>query len=175
MAPGLTSRRVLAVSFAVDVLDVVSNLIVALVTGSAVVFSEMAQGLADSTGSALLVIGERRSKRPSDRDHPLGYAREAFFWGLLSAVTMLVIGAGISAWHGYRQFVDPSPVEVPALAIAVVALAVVTNSYATSLSVRKLSARTGSLRKAFHEMDRPLIKSALLRDWLPRTFATSGS
>ena len=86
MASIPTSRRVLTVSFLVDVLDVVSNLVVALLTGSAVVFAEMAQGLADSTGSALLVIGERRSRRPGDAEHPLGYAREAFFWALLSAV-----------------------------------------------------------------------------------------
>lgn len=164
MAAVLSSRRVLTVSFLVDMFDVFSNLVVAVLTGSAVVFSEMAQGLADSTGSALLVIGERRSKRPRDREHPLGYAREAFFWGLLSAVAMLVIGAGLSAWRGYRQLVDPSPIDAPLLAIAVVSLAVVTNGYAVSLSIRKLTAAHGTLRRAFHDMDRPLIKSALLRD-----------
>ena len=90
-------RRVVMVSFLVNVLDVVTNLVVALLTGSAVIFSGMAQGLADSAGSALLVIGERRAARPRDAAHPLGYSGEAFFWGLLSAVAMLVIGAGLSA------------------------------------------------------------------------------
>lgn len=164
MANTPSSRRVLAVSFVVDMFDVVSNLIVAMFTGSAVVFSEMAQGLADSTGSALLVIGERRSKRPRDSAHPLGYAREAFFWGLLSAVAMFVIGAGLSAWRGYQQLVDPSPLGTPLLAIAVVGVAVVTNGYAVSLSVRKLVAENGGLREAFRNMDQPLLKSALLRD-----------
>lgn len=159
-----SSRHVLTVSFLVDLFDVVSNLVVALLTGSAVVFSEMAQGLADSTGSALLVIGERRSKRPHDDEHPLGYGREAFFWGLLSAVAMLVIGAGLSAWRGYQQLIDPSPIETPVLAIGVVALAVVTNSYAVNLSVRKLAAENGGIRNAFRSLDQPLIKSALLRD-----------
>jgi cation diffusion facilitator family transporter len=159
-----SSRRVLAVSFLVDMFDVVSNLVVAVLTGSAVVFSEMAQGLADSTGSALLVVGERRSKLPGDSSHPLGYAREAFFWGLLSAVAMLVIGAGLSAWRGYEQLVNPSPLDTPLLAIAVVGLAVVTNGYAVSLSMRKLAAENGGLREAFRNMDQPLVKSALLRD-----------
>lgn len=164
MASSISSRRVLVVSFLVDVFDVVSNLVVALLTGSAVVFSEMAQGLADSTGSALLVIGERRSRRPRDEDHPFGYAREAFFWGLLSAVAMLGLGAGLSAWRGYQQLVYPEPLETPVLAVAVVALAVVTNSYAVSLSIRKLVAAHGSVRAAFRNMDEPLVKSALLRD-----------
>jgi cation diffusion facilitator family transporter len=164
MAAVPSSRRVLTVSFLVDVFDVASNLVVALLTGSAVVFSEMAQGLADSAGSALLVIGERRSKRPGDREHPLGYAREAFFWGLLSAVAMLVIGAGLSAWRGYQQLVDPSALDAPLLAIAVVGLAVVTNSYAVSLSMRKLIAEHGSLRQALRNVDQPLIRGALVRD-----------
>ena len=56
MAMAPSSRRVLLVSFLVNVFDVVSNLVVALLTGSAVVFAEMAKGLADTTGSALLVI-----------------------------------------------------------------------------------------------------------------------
>jgi cation diffusion facilitator family transporter len=164
MASSISSRRVLLVSFLVDVFDVVSNLVVALLTGSAVVFSEMAQGLADSAGSAFLVIGERRSGRAGDADHPFGYSREAFFWGLLSAVAMLGIGAGLSAWRGYRQLVHPEPLETPVLAIAVVALAIVTNSYAVSLSARKLRAEHGRLKAAFRIMDEPLIKSALLRD-----------
>lgn len=164
MSAPISSRRVLLVSFLVDLLDVVSNLVVALLTGSAVVFAEMAQGLADSTGSALLVIGERRSRRPPDAKHPFGYAREAFFWGLLSAVAMLMIGAGLSAWRGYQQLVYPEPLDTPVLAMAVVALAILTNSYAVSLSVRKLVGEQGSLRKAFRTMDEPLVKSALLRD-----------
>jgi len=164
MAASVSSRRVLLVSFLVDVFDVVSNLVVAWLTGSAVVFAEMAQGLADSVGSVLLVIGERRSQRPGDAEHPLGYAREAFFWGLLSAVAMLVIGAGLSAWRGYEQLARPQAMEMPLLALAVVGLAIVTNSYAVSLSVRKLMAEHGSLGGAFRELNRPLVKSALLRD-----------
>ena len=164
MSAPISSRRVLLVSFVVDLFDVVSNLVVALLTGSAVVFAEMAQGLADSTGSALLVIGERRSRRPSDAKHPFGYAREAFFWGLLSAVAMLIIGAGLSAWRGYQQLIYPEPLDTPVLAMAVVALAVLTNSYAVSLSVRKLIGEHGNLRDAFQTMDEPLVKSALLRD-----------
>ena len=164
MSDPLSSRRVLLVSFLVDLFDVLSNLLVAWLTGSAVVFSEMAQGIADSMGSALLVVGERRSRLPRDVEHPLGYAREAFFWALLSAVAMLVVGAGLSAWRGYQQLVDPTPLDAPWLALAVVGLAVLTNSYAVSLSVRKLVQEEGGLRAAFRNMAEPLVKSALFRD-----------
>ena len=48
--------------------------------------------------------------------------------------------------------------------VGVVALAIVTNSYAVSLSMRKLIGEHGSLARAFRNMDRPLVKGALLRD-----------
>ena len=164
MASPISSRRVLVVSFLVDLLDVATNLAVAVITGSAVVFAEMAQGIADSIGSGLLVVGERRAARPRDPAHPLGYAREAFFWGLLSAVAMLFFGAGLSAWRGYEQLVHPEPLTSPLLAVAVLALAVATNGYAVSLSARKLAAEGGGLRQALRNTNRPLLKGALLRD-----------
>jgi cation diffusion facilitator family transporter len=157
-------RRVVVVSLLVDLIDVATNLVVALLTGSAVVFAEMAQGIADSFGSALLVIGERRAARPRDATHPLGYQREAFFWGLLSAVSMLVVGAGLSAWRGYQQLVAPEPLANSPLALAVLALAIGTNGYAVSLSVKNLAAGDGGLRAALRNVSRPLVKSALLRD-----------
>lgn len=160
----ISARRVVLVSFLVDLLDVVSNLVVAVLTGSAVVFSEMAQGIADSIGSALLVIGERRAARPRDAQHPLGYAREAFFWGLLSAVAMLVVGAGLSAWRGMQQLLNPEPIQTPLLAVAVLVLAVATNGYAVSLSARKLAAENGGLRASFRNSNQPLVKGAFLRD-----------
>ena len=164
MSAKVSTRRVLLVSFLVNAFDVVSNLVVMLITGSAVVFAAMAQGLADSTGSALLVVGDRRARRPADAKHPFGYAREAFFWGLLSAVAMLIFGAGLSAWRAYEQFANPQVIELPRLAMGVVALAVLTNGYAVSLSFRRLAREHGSLRLAFRSMSEPLIKTALLRD-----------
>jgi len=163
MRSAISARRVVSVSFLVDVLDVATNAVVMLLTGSAVIFAEMAQGIADAFGSGLLVVGERRAKRPRDRRHPLGYAREAFFWGLLSAVAMLVVGGGLSAWRGYHQLVERVPLENSWLAIAVLSLAVATNGYAVSLSVRKLAEEDG-LREAFRDPKRPLVKSALIRD-----------
>ena len=61
MGTSISTRRVVVVSFLVDVFDVVSNLVVAVLTGSAVVFAEMAQGLADST--RLGPAGDRRTPR----------------------------------------------------------------------------------------------------------------
>jgi cation diffusion facilitator family transporter len=167
-------RRVVVVSFLVDLFDVVSNLIVALITGSAVVFAEMAQGIADSVGSGFLVIGDRRARRPRDPEHPHGFEREAFFWAALSAVAMLLIGAGLSAWRGIRQLTDPGELSNSPLAIGVLALAIVTNGYAVALSVRNLRGSEGTVRAALRSAHRPLVKSALLRDVIGTTTSIVG-
>ena len=174
MPSPISSRRVVVVSFLVDLIDVGTNLVVALLTGSAVVFAELAQGLADSAGSALLVIGERRAARVRDAAHPFGYAREAFFWALLSAVVMLVIGAGLSGWRGYEQLVRPQPLENSALALAVLVLAILTNGYAVSLSARKLASANGGMVAALRNPSRPLVKGALLRDVVGTTTSVVG-
>ena len=177
MAPSVeppSRRRVVVVSFLVDLFDVISNLIVALITGSAVVFAEMAQGIADSVGSGFLVIGDRRARRPRDPEHPHGFEREAFFWAALSAVAMLLIGAGLSAWRGIRQLTDPGELSNSPLAIGVLAIAIGTNGYAVGLSVRNLRATEGSVRTALRSAHRPLVKSALLRDVIGTTTSIVG-
>ncbi|MHC4845589.1 MAG: cation diffusion facilitator family transporter [Planctomycetota bacterium] len=174
MSPSISTRRVVTISLLVDILDVVSCLVVALVTGSAAVFAEMAQGLADVVGSLCLVLGERRARRPRDARHPFGYGREAFFWSLLSAVAMLGLGGGLSLWRGQQQLLHPEPLEAAWLAVAVLALSVVTNGYAVALSLAKLRAEEGTLRHAFSESNRPLVKSALLRDIVGTASAVLG-
>ena len=52
----LSSRRIVLLSFLVDLLDVATNLVVMLLTGSAVIFAEMAQGIADSLATLLEML-----------------------------------------------------------------------------------------------------------------------
>jgi len=167
-------RRVVAVSLIVDLLDIGSNLVVAVLTGSAVVFAEMAQGIADATGSLLLVIGERRARLPRDARYPSGHTREVFFWALLSAMVMLVVGSGLSFWRGCRQLVLLEPLQRPWLALAILVISVGTNGYAVSLSVRRLRAPGVSFRDAFRNASQPLVKTAFLQDGLGTASAVVG-
>ncbi len=157
-------RRVVTISLLVNVLDVLTNLVVVLITGSAVIFAGLAMGLADVFGSVLLVVGERRARRPRDARYPFGYAREAFFWALLSAVVMLVVGGGLSLLRGWQQVVAPQPIAWPSLALGVIVLSILTNTYAVSLAIRNLAAREGGLRAALRATAAPLVKTSLLRD-----------
>jgi cation diffusion facilitator family transporter len=169
-----SARRVVTVSLLVDLADIVTNLFVALLTGSAVVFAEMAQGTADTIGSLLLLVGERRSRLPGDARYPAGHTREVFFWALLSALVMLVLGSGLSFWRGFTQLAERAPLENPWLALGVLMLSVATNGYAASQSYRRLRAAGGKLREAFREESQPLVKTAFLQDSLGTASAATG-
>lgn len=170
----VSTLSVVRTSLLVDVVDVLTNLAVALWTGSAVVFAEMAQGAADLVGSVLLLVGHRRSGRAPDAAHPLGYGREAFFWALLSALVMLVIGVGLSVWRGLEQLQARTPLDRPLLALAIVVLSTLTNAYAASRAVRRLRSEHPSLRVAYRTTSRQLVKTALLQDALGTLSALIG-
>jgi cation diffusion facilitator family transporter len=161
-----STRRVVAVSLLVDVFDIVSNLVVALFTGSAVIFAEMAQGMADAIGSLLLVIGERRSRLPGDDDYPAGHTREVFFWALLSALVLLVVGSGLSFSRGYSQWVQREVLENPWMALGILTVSVTTNGYAARQSYLRLGGAGLGVWKAFRSESQPLVKTAFLQDTL---------
>lgn len=166
MSKKTSTKRVVTVSFMVDLLDIITNLIVAVLTGSAVIFAEMIQGLSDSLGSFLLVVGQKRSRKPRDIQHPLGHSREVFFWALLSSMVMLTLGSGLTIWRGYHQFISPQPIENKFFALSVLILSVITNGYAFHQSMKKIYIDGISFIRSFKESSNQLVKTALLRNSL---------
>jgi cation diffusion facilitator family transporter len=166
MGGDVTTRRVVVTSFVVDLLDITTNGVVMVLTGSAVIFAEFAQGGADALGSLLLVVGHRRARRPHSPRHPLGHVRESFFWSLLSALTLLLLGGGLTFWRGIGRLAEPVGVERVGLALGLLCVSILTNGYAAWQSVRRLRAGGRPLLVAFRESEHPLVNTALLQDSL---------
>src|SRR5215213_5472882 len=57
----------------------------AALTGSPALLAETLHTLADAGNEVLLWIALRRSRRPPDASHPLGYGPERYYWALLAA------------------------------------------------------------------------------------------
>ena len=55
-------------------------------TGSSAMFSEGIHSLADTGNELLLLYGLRRGATRPDREHPLGYGREVYFWSFAVAL-----------------------------------------------------------------------------------------
>ncbi|MCL5798203.1 MAG: cation diffusion facilitator family transporter [Patescibacteria group bacterium] len=174
MQTKITTKRVLFISFFVDILDVVTNIIVAVITGSAVIFAEMVQGVTDTLGSYLLIIGYRRSNKPKDPSHPFGYTREVFFWSLLSSMVMLFLGSGLSLWRGYSQTRAPEIIHGKWLALGILFFSVITNSYSLMQSVKKLHIPGTNLIHVFKVSGKQLVKTTLIKDLLGTLSALIG-
>ncbi|MER5374872.1 cation diffusion facilitator family transporter [Streptomyces sp. NPDC002553] len=71
-----------------------------LLAGSPALLSEAAHSVADSLNEVFLLAALRRSRRPADRRHPFGYGKERFFWSLLAAVGIFVMGGCFSFYQG---------------------------------------------------------------------------
>lgn len=138
MAGTVTTKRVLLTSFTVDAVDFLTNIFVAIITGSAVMLVEAMQGLADLTSVFLLILGFRRARQPPTKRHPYGFGKEQYFWAVVSAFIILMITASLSFYFGYQEFKHPTPVEALWLAYFMLLLAMCTNGYAFYISSKKL-------------------------------------
>ena len=54
--------------------------------------AEAIHSLVDTGDSLLLYVGQRRSTKPPDAQHPFGYGKELYFWTLVVALVILSVG-----------------------------------------------------------------------------------
>jgi cation diffusion facilitator family transporter len=138
------SRLVLYAALAGNLLVAVTKFVAAWITGSSAMLSEAVHSTADTSNEILLIHGERRSKRPPDDTHPLGYRREVYFWSVMVSVLLCALGAGVAVGEGGRHVMDPEPVESPMVSYAVLALAAVFESASWWFAFREFRRRMGS-------------------------------
>jgi len=172
----ISERRVLVTTFWVDLLDVVLNLCVAILTGSVVMLSEFFQGLADLTAAAFLLVGYKRSGKKADKLHPFGYGKEIYFWTLISAVVMMTFTATASFYVGLIRFLNPQEITHIGFGYGTLLITLLSNGYALSLSSRRIlkSKPLKQLPQSFLNSDVVTTKNALVLDLMGTTAASSG-
>src|SRR5688572_8211290 len=133
----VSAKRTILTSFIVDGLDIAMNVAVMIITGSVVLLAEALEGGSDMIASGLLLIGLGISKRRPNQSHPFGFGKALFSWTLLSAMVMLVFGAGLSFYFGLKRFLDPHDIERIGLAYGALCISIITNGYALSIATRR--------------------------------------
>ena len=108
-----------------------------MVTGSASILAEAAHSWADTGNEIFLLIAYRRSRRPRDHAHPLGYGREAYVWSLLAALGLFVAGAAVSVTHGVQELLHPEPATNFVVGYVVLAVSFVLEGISFLRSVRQ--------------------------------------
>jgi cation diffusion facilitator family transporter len=103
----------------------VAKCIAGLLSGSTALLAEAAHSVADTLNQVFLMTALKRSRKPADGKHPFGYGMERYFWSLLAAVGIFVLGAGFSIAEGIRAILHPEPVAAVLVAYGVLAVSFV--------------------------------------------------
>lgn len=106
---GEASRVTVLVAGAANLLLALAKLVAGWVSGSAAMLAEAAHSFADTLNQVFLMAAIRRSTKRADRDHPFGYGMERYFWSLLAAVGIFVLGAGFAAYQGLEVLLRGAP------------------------------------------------------------------
>ncbi|MCQ4211791.1 cation diffusion facilitator family transporter [Streptomyces longispororuber] len=132
------TRLTVLVALAANLLIAVAKAVGGLFAGSPALLSEAAHSVADSLNEVFLLAALRRSRKPADRRHPFGYGKERFFWSLLAAVGIFVMGGCFSFFQGFEALTQGGGEEsrtgyVAGLAVLGVALLAEGSSLARAL------------------------------------------
>ncbi|TAJ15994.1 cation diffusion facilitator family transporter [Patescibacteria group bacterium] len=97
--------------------------VAAFASGSSSMLSEAVHSVADTLNQIFLLVGLKKSLKKADSQFEYGYGNERFFWGLVSALGIFFIGAGITAYNGlsslaHPEHIDFSPILFITLAVA---------------------------------------------------------
>jgi cation diffusion facilitator family transporter len=105
------STSTVLVAGAANLLIAAAKLVAGLASGSAAMLSEAAHSFGDTMNQVFLMASLRRSRKPPDPQHPFGYGMERYFWSLLAAVGIFVLGAGFSAYQGVQALLHSGEPE----------------------------------------------------------------
>lgn len=107
-SPGKSNKdnSMLTVLIAVgaNFLIAIAKTIVALMTGSASMIAEAAHSWADTGNGTLLIVAEKKSVKPADESHPLGYGKESYVWSMIAAFGVFTAGAIVSIYTGIKEW-----------------------------------------------------------------------
>ncbi|MFE8958214.1 cation diffusion facilitator family transporter [Streptomyces iakyrus] len=145
------------VALAANLVIAVAKAIGGLAAGSPALLSEAAHSVADSLNEVFLLAALRRSRRPADRRHPFGYGKERFFWSLLAAVGIFVMGGCFSFFQGFEALTSGAEEELGGYVAGLIVLGIA------------LLAEGGSLLRALYQVRRQGGAGAGLRDPALRT------
>lgn len=139
------SGIVLYAALAANLGIAVAKFIAAAITGSSSMMSEGFHSVVDSGNQVLLLYGQHRSKKAPDHQHPFGYGRELYFWSFVVAILIFAIGAGVSAFEGYRHIVAPEELSDPLINYIVLTVSAALEGTSWALAVREFAKSKGDM------------------------------
>jgi cation diffusion facilitator family transporter len=161
--------QTIVIALLVNLAVAVIKAIAGVLTASAGLLAEAAHSVGDCTTELFLMTAVRRSKREPSRRHPFGYGKERYFWSLLAAATIFLLGAGFSIYQGLSViFGGESEAASPLVGYVVIALSAIVEGVSLANASRNVHKQSRSsrvsVRAYVRDPDDPTVKSVLLED-----------
>lgn len=150
-----SSLLTVIIAFTANALVAAAKSVAAVLTGSASMTAEAAHSWADTGNQVFLFMAERRSRRPRDHSHPMGYGREAYVWSMFAAFGLFTAGAVVSVMHGVQEIIAPEPASDFLVAYVVLAVAFVLEGVSFVQALRQT-------REAARELERRTLEQVLI-------------
>ncbi|MFI6476927.1 cation diffusion facilitator family transporter [Nonomuraea sp. NPDC050663] len=128
MSAGGGTKAIIAALLA-NISIAIAKFVAAAFTGSSSMLAEGIHSVADSGNQVLLLVGGKRAKRSSTKEHPFGYGRERYFYAFIVAVVLFAIGAVFSIYEGIHKLTSKEPLNDPWWAVGVLVFAIVAESF----------------------------------------------
>jgi zinc transporter 9 len=162
------STRTVIVGITANTIITAGKFVAFALSGSGAMLSEAIHSVADTGNQSLLLLGLRRSLRPEDERHPEGYGRARFFWGLVSALGIFFLGAGVTIYHGIHGLIVQEAPHVTWVTWTVLAVSLVIEGGAGVVALRGVFAAARkakvSLLRYLREGRDPTTIAVLLED-----------
>ena len=149
-----------------NVLVAVTKAGAAAFSGSSAMLSEAVHSFVDTGNEVLLLYGMHAAKKRADRDHPVGYGRELYFWSFIVALLVFALGAGVSIYQGVHRVLHPQPIENAMVSELVLAASFVFEGWSWLISLRQFNKAKGDLGyyEAFRKSKDPPLFMVLFED-----------
>ena len=136
MSAGGSTRAIIA-ALAANAGIALAKFIGYLITGSSSMLAESVHSVADTSNQALLLFGQRQSRKDPDPLHPFGYGRSRFFYSFVVALVLFSLGAVFALYEGYQKIIHPEHLTSPIVALAILAVAIILEAYSFRTAVRE--------------------------------------
>jgi cation diffusion facilitator family transporter len=114
---------------------------VALYTNSGSALAEAVHSSADCLNQVALLVAHRAARAPPDEQHPLGFGRVTYVYGMLVAMQLFVVGGVASIAIGGFRAIHRSQLEHPLLAIGVLCVSGVIEALSLRGAIRTIEPR----------------------------------
>lgn len=162
------STSTVLVAGGANLLIAAAKLAAGLASGSSAMLSEAAHSFGDTLNQVFLMASLRKSQKEPDEEHPFGYGMERYFWSLIAAVGIFVLGAGYSIYEGIRALITPEALGSLLIAYVVLGLSFVFEGISWLKAVRQLKGEAAEKDRGFFEHLRitpdPTVKTVAFED-----------